>query len=106
MKKSLFGLLALVFCAFATLSCDKDKKNEDEEVYLTLPEQQETIAKVVQQVADRIDMTQLQNALSVLSPLKELPFDDILEAASEDVVLGQILENTVSSSNSYPVVMV
>lgn len=92
MKKSLFGLLALVFCAFATLSCDKDKKNEDEEVYLTLPEQQETIAKVVQQVADRIDMTQLQNALSVLSPLKELPFDDILEAASEDVVLGQILE--------------
>ena len=92
MKKSLFGLLALVFCAFATLSCDKDKKNEDEEVYLTLPEQQETIAKVVQQVADRIDMTQLQNALSVLSPLKELPFDDILEAASEDVVLGQIIE--------------
>ena len=93
MKKSFFSLLALVFCAFATLSCDKDNKknNEDEEVYLTLPEQQEIIGNVAQQLADKIDLTQLQDAISMLSPLKDLPFEDIFDAAKENMVLGQII---------------
>lgn len=93
MKKSLFALLALVSCTFAMLSCDKDKKNnEDEEVYLTLAEQQQIVGNVLQQVADKIDLTQLENAVSKLAPLKDLPFDDIFEAAKEDAVLGQIID--------------
>ena len=93
MKKSLFALLALVSCTFAMLSCDKDKKNnEDEEVYLTLAEQQQIVGNVIQQVADKIDLTQLEDAISRLAPLKDLPFEDIFEAAKEDAVLGQIID--------------
>ncbi len=97
MKKSLFSVLALVFCTFAILSCDKDDKKDDNrkegaDKYLTLVEQQEKIGSLSQQLAEKIDLTPVQDALTMLSGLEDLPFDQIAEAARKDRVFGQIID--------------
>lgn len=101
MKKSIFSLLALVFCAFATLSCEGDDENKENnngkeeektEKYLTLPEQQEILGNLAGELAAKIDLTQLQEAIAMLSPIKELPMDDILDAAERNEVMGAMLE--------------
>lgn len=97
MKKLFFSVMALTIGAFAFVSCDKDdkkeenRKEEENVKYLTLAEQQDIIGNLSQQLADKIDFTQIQEAIAMLAPLKDLPFDEIAEAAEKDRVMNQII---------------
>lgn len=66
MKKHLFGFFALVLGAFAMVSCNKDddpkspEKDNENEQFLTLEQQQDIISQSVNMLAQTIDFSKLQ----------------------------------------------
>ena len=74
MKRLFFSVFALTLGAFAFMSCDEEKIDNQDETkdggkYLTVSEQQAIITNSINELADVIDFTELSQAAQVVSEI-------------------------------------
>lgn len=94
MKRLFFSVFALTLGAFAFMSCDDEKINNEQEngkaapgTFLTVPQQQSAIQGALDGVAEAIQFTEFSNALNVVSGVigRELTIDDLASVLSSPV---------------------
>ena len=94
MKRLFFSVFALTLSAFAFMSCDDEKINNEQEngkaapgTFLTVPQQQSAIQGALDGVAEAIQFTEFSNALNVVSGVigRELTIDDLASVLSSPV---------------------
>ena len=74
MKRLFFSVFALALGAFAFMSCDDEKIDNESAngkaapgTFLTVPQQQQAIQGTLEGIADAIEFTEFSNALDVVS---------------------------------------
>lgn len=94
MKRLFFSVFALTLGAFAFMSCDDEKINNEQEngkaapgTFLTVPQQQSAIQGALDGVAEAIQFTEFSNALNVVSGVigRELTTDDLASVLASPV---------------------
>ena len=92
MKKYFIGVIALVFGAFAFISCDDEEKitndQKDGGKYMTAPEQQQAITNALDGVAEAIEFTEFSNALEFAGDLIGTEFEtrDVLQVLASPAI--------------------
>ena len=94
MKRLFFSVFALTLGAFAFMSCDDEKINNEQEngkaapgTFLTVPQQQSAIQGALDGVAEAIQFTEFSNALNVVSGVigRELTIEDLSSVLASPV---------------------